>query len=295
MTRIFTLFLALIATTNCFAQIPNGSFENWDSVGSYVVPQQWDNLNAYTTSTSTYTCMKGVPGMADSFYLKLVSKDIPGHATQPGIAVSGVLDTITLSAKSGFAYNQRPQQLQGDWQYMAWGNDQGYISVLLSKWNIVANKRDTIAMTKYDLPSMVMTWAPFGITLNYMNSANPDTCIIVLSASGHAAVNQSYLYVDNLAFGDSATSIKETPTAIKLNVYPNPASENLHISYSLPNLVELKIGLFDITGRIVKQDIIPATNAKTEYDLNLNGIAKGIYILKLDDGSTTAIRKICVE
>ncbi len=60
-------------------------------------------------------------------------------------------------------------------------------------------------------------------------------------------------------------------------VYPNPANEQLNISYHLVDGVSGKFVLQDITGRIVlKTDL---DRAATKMSLSLNGIPKGlIYI-----------------
>jgi hypothetical protein len=78
------LFLFFLSAT-LFSQIPNNSFENWTTVGSYSMPDQWDNLNPSTTGAGIYTCTKGTPGNPGTGYLKLTSKTISGMGVVPGI------------------------------------------------------------------------------------------------------------------------------------------------------------------------------------------------------------------
>jgi hypothetical protein len=193
----------LLASTITNAQntIPNNGFENWTSMGTYNNPEAWSCLNDMTATMSTYTCLKGTPGSVGSAYLKLSSKTVTGLGVVPGIAVCGTIDAVTMQPTSGFAFSIRPQSFTGKWQYMASGADQGFIGVALTKWNTTSMMRDTVAYAYQALSGMAMSWANFTIPMTYMNGDDPDSCIIILSASranNVAAVAGSYLYVDEL-------------------------------------------------------------------------------------------------
>ncbi len=179
MKYLFYPFVLLICALfacipSSYAQIPNNDFEIWDSSAGYKTPIGWDNMNPVTFSTSVFTCQQMVPGNTGLYHLALNSQTVSGSVV-PGIAVSGLLDPTTHKPASGFPYALRPQVLAGSWQYMAYTTaDQGFIEVLLSKWNSISSRRDTVAFTHYLLPGMVMYWADFHIPLNYVSSATPD-------------------------------------------------------------------------------------------------------------------------
>ena len=94
--RIITILCITVFARVSFAQIPNSGFENWTSVGSYIIPDNWGTLNPVTYPSGIYTCMKGAPGNPGATFLKLISKTIPGTGVMPGVAVSGVLNTTTF-------------------------------------------------------------------------------------------------------------------------------------------------------------------------------------------------------
>ncbi len=118
-TRIIILLTFITIAGPLFSQIPNSGFESWTNIGSYSTPDNWGNLNAVTASSGIYTCVKGSPGNPGTAYLKLISKTVSGMGVQPGIAVSGLLNTTTFEAVSGFPYSERPASLDGAWQFMA--------------------------------------------------------------------------------------------------------------------------------------------------------------------------------
>jgi len=299
-SKLLFIVAALSLTTAAFAQIPNNSFENWTTVGSYSDPNSWSTLNATTNPLSIYTCTKGTGGASGggSAYLKLISKTVL-TAVVPAVATTGTINTTSYTVNGGFAYATRPQKLTGSWQYMAYGGDQGFISVVLSKWNTTTNKRDTVAVAYNALPGMAMSWATFNISLIYLNGNNPDTAQIILSASGAngiSPVNNSYLYVDNMSFIGSVVGIENANHNIsQFNLFPNPATDLINVNISFAKPSDLKIQLVDFTGKLVKE--INAGQVKNNFKtcISTSELAKGIYFLKVISGTSTEIKKVIIE
>jgi hypothetical protein len=207
----------------------------------------------------------------------------------PGIAVSGMLDMSTLKPLSGFAYNQRPTALTGNWKYMAASaNDAGSIKVYFTKWNTVMNMRDTIGMGLSELGGMQMTWTNFSVSITFINSANPDTCIIILSASGNTPEAYSYLYVDNLDFA-GVTGIDDIETTGSFSVYPNPANNYINLDLSGFKSAAEIIQIADIQGKVVWSEKAKNTLRQTIY---LNQLSTGEYFLLITSQKGTAIQKI---
>ncbi len=281
MKKIITIIMIVAYNlSTAYAQIPNGGFETWNSVGSYANPANWDQLNAMTAPMSVYTATKGSPGNPGAAYLKLVSKNVSMMGIMPGIAVCGMLSTATYQPYSGFAYTQRPQSITGSWQYMAYGNDSGYVGVYLTKWNTAMNMRDTIAMVVQKLSGMIMAWTPFSIDLMYMNGDTPDTAMIILSSSGPTPVANSYLYADNLAFSGSVAGIKESKlNAVAVNLFPNPANDKLIISLNNSKAVKGQIEIYDVIGKKAKS--LYDVDFTKETAIDISELNKGGYFIKV--------------
>ncbi len=297
MKKLFTLLTATLFSCGAFAQIPNAGFETWTSSGSYDMPTGWDNINPLTTAAAVYTCTKGTPGAPGASYIKLVSKTVSIIGVVPGVAVNGLINTTSFQPKSGFAFTSRPQSLTGNWQYMAYGADQGRIAVLLSRWNMATNKRDTVSYTNYLLPGMVMNWAPFSIPLTYQLNKYPDTAIIVLSSSGTTPVANSYLYIDSLGFyGSVSTGINPIHNALaSAKLYPNPTSTTTTLFYnsSITNTITVQIA--DVNGRTYFDKKISISNGDNNIPLNTSGYPKGLYLIRIDDGENTHSEKLIIE
>jgi hypothetical protein len=290
-----TTFAVISMISIGLAQIPNSGFENWTNAGAYNTPDQWGNLNPTTAPASVYTCVKGTPGNPGNSYISLTSKTVLTTVV-PGVAVSGRINTTTYKADRGFPMMTQPASLMFNWKYMTSGNDQGYISVLLSKWNAAMSMKDTISYTKYPFSGMVMNWATMTIPLSYRSGMMPDSALIVLSASGATPVNGSMLDVDNLAFSGTVAGITENGSVVSsLNTYPVPAKDQLNLEFYASNKENLKIQLLDILGNVVFEKMPAATTGEYKESINTASLSKGVYFLRVLSNSGSSIRKILID
>lgn len=271
--------LFLIYSNSHSQTIPNAGFENWTNMGTYSNPNGWDQLNSLTSLAGVFTCEQGSPGNAGSFYLKLTSKTVTGVGVVPGVAVSGVIDVATQQAKSGFAFTAQPQALTGKWQHMIFGNSQGFVDVKLTKWNSANNTRTTVASGHVDLTGMAMSWANFSVPLSYLETFAPDSCIISLSASGSAPTNNDYLWVDELAFTGSVTSIFVKENDYIINLFPNPSNNLLSIDLTSLNEPVVQIMIYDFKGNLVI-NLNNITSSKTNT-IDISELAQGNYVLNV--------------
>ncbi|MDI1355989.1 MAG: T9SS type A sorting domain-containing protein [bacterium] len=290
-----------------FAQIPNNGFENWTTVGAYQVPNSWSTLNNTTAQSGIYTVTKGTPGNPGTSYMKITSRTI-GPGVVGGIAVCGRIDTVAKKPICGFSYTQAPLYFTGSWQHMIYGSSQGSIMILLSKWNPMLSKRDTVAFGGVTLSGMAMSWANFAIGINYVDSIYPDSCLIVLKASGANPTNNDYLWVDNLAFTGSLTMPPPPPPPnpvgineniqgpFEMRIYPCPAKGHFTLSYELSSKEKIDVQIMDLSGKIVKRisptDSFIGTNSVL---LDSSGLSKGIYTIFMDANGMIGRTKLVIE
>ncbi len=291
-----SIMAALFVATSAFAQIPNSGFENWTTIGTYSNPDNWGTMNNSTTLVGVYTATKATPGSPGASYLKLTSKTVTGMGVVNGIAVSGVLDSMTMMPKSGFAYNMRSASLTGKWQHMIYGSSQGSIQVTLTRWDMGMNMRIPVASGTVTLSGMAMSWANFTIPLTYSDGNNPDTCIIVMKASGANPTNNDYLWIDNLAFTGSVVGIENHESFLtNMVVFPNPSTETINVNLNLKSKQKVSIELTDITGKLILSKDAGTIQGESVQTLNVNNISKGTYLVRVVTERGTEIRKIVIE
>jgi hypothetical protein len=282
----FVFVALLFGFTTLFAQIPNAGFETWTGND----PASWDNLNSLTSIVGVYTCSKGTPGNPGNSYIKLESKSVPLVGIVPGVALCGTINKTNFTPKSGFPYTQRPLALSGSWQYQPSGADQGFILIAFTKWNTVSNKRDTISTNGYNLQGTVTSWANFILPISFTSSANPDTCLIALAASGQTPVAGSYLYVDNLNF-EFTIGVNENKAVDKLEVFPNPAKDKLHLkTAALKDYNNVQCNILNYTGQLVQQ-----FKLSTDTDIDIADLPAGFYQLFVITGKKQYITKFIKE
>ncbi len=293
------LSIAAVAFTSAslFAQIPNNGFETWTAVGTaYSTPDNWSTLNAATATASVYTCTKGTPGNPGASYLKLTSKTVTGLGVVPGIAVSGALDALTMMPKGGFPYSQRPTALTGAWQHMIYGSSQGSISVTLTRWDVGMQMRMPVGSGMVTLSGMAMSWANFSIPISYTDASNPDSCMIVLRASGSTPTNSDYLWVDNLSLTVSTAGINTIDNYISnIVAYPNPSSENISVELNAQNPSYINFQLVDLTGKSIYNVNAGLIQGSYKHTINTTTIAKGIYFLKVNANDAMEVKKIVIQ
>jgi hypothetical protein len=88
---------------------------------------------------------------------------------------------------------------------------------------------------------------------------------------------------------------EEGNLAVPFNVYPNPADEAVTIAFSTMQEGAYNIKLIDMLGRTVKSEIANAGLGENTYIMNLDGIAKGIYTVTLQQGDNISKAKLVVE
>ncbi|MFI5149976.1 MAG: glycosyl hydrolase family 18 protein [Bacteroidia bacterium] len=93
-----------------------------------------------------------------------------------------------------------------------------------------------------------------------------------------------------------STGIYDPGNAFAMNTFPNPFSDKLNISYSIPVNNTLSLRLIDISGRIYP---VYSNNAEAagshQYILNAEGFAKGMYMLEMTVGGKKVYRKVVLQ
>ncbi|MBQ0788490.1 MAG: T9SS type A sorting domain-containing protein [Oceanihabitans sp.] len=130
----------------------------------------------------------------------------------------------------------------------------------------------TITLANNDDPFVLATFSEnflnvsfTGTTSNYFGQHDPTA----------NSINFETLSVDEIL----------VPERVKLSVYPNPASDVIHISASFP--VD-KIALYDVMGKLV----LSSTNTK---QIQVNTLNTGMYLLKIYANQQTITRKVIIE
>lgn len=120
---------------------------------------------------------------------------------------------------------------------------------------------------------------------------NPDlTCILVDSKSYADLYWTGVLKDESAAYSEDCTTMSnENFRFSNLQIYPNPTRGVLYINSIELNAVEV----YNVMGDLVLQQNFELVS--TQSTIDLSGLAKGVYLVKLKSNETTSTRKVVVE
>lgn len=119
---------------------------------------------------------------------------------------------------------------------------------------------------------------PFSVPLNAY--ANMSVYIAFLGTS----TDDNLISIDDVLIRGtlSTIGINENANDIALNLFPNPATDNVQVNYTLTAETTVTIDMYDVTGKLV------ATESKGEQaqgrhfaHINTSSLAKGFYTVKV--------------
>ncbi|MDP2388592.1 MAG: T9SS type A sorting domain-containing protein [Bacteroidota bacterium] len=80
-----------------------------------------------------------------------------------------------------------------------------------------------------------------------------------------------------------------------LNLYPNPAKDNVTVNYKGNNSDPLTIKLYDAQGKTILVEKEISTDKEMTKKLDLSSLKKGIYFLHLEQGKKSEVKKLVVS
>lgn len=300
------------------------------SLGS---PTQWkwdiDNNGSVDYTTQNPTHIFTTPG---TYNVKLVvvngaNRDSVVSTTQINVAPAlnlniETIQTISCYAGSNGSLKALPSGGNGVYSY-TWNNSQSgqfannlaagqYSVTVRDGYNCAATKNITISqpdvleikvnteLVSNDIFKATLEpkggTAPYNFTLN--NTSQFSTNIINnLNAGNYALmVKDKNNCTKSTTFSISApTPVFETERSFDaLDVYPNPAIDNITVNFSLKEQKSVQLELFNISGQVIYQDSYKNIKEK-QTSIDLSALSAGTYILRfgLPEGNT--FRKVVIN
>ena len=79
-----------------------------------------------------------------------------------------------------------------------------------------------------------------------------------------------------------------------VSIYPNPTAGRFDVKLTGFEK-EAVIQIINVTGQVISETKVAITNDVTSKAFNLNGMAKGVYILKVTSGNNLTFRKVILD
>ena len=79
------------------------------------------------------------------------------------------------------------------------------------------------------------------------------------------------------------------------NLYPNPSNGNFNLHFDTVSSDSVQLQLFDITGRMVKEINYTNVAARFSENVTFGNTSKGLYLLRIKNGSKQTTRKLVIK
>jgi len=88
-----------------------------------------------------------------------------------------------------------------------------------------------------------------------------------------------------LSFTDFSTGIQPILNAGKINfrIFPNPATDEIQMSYVSQKSGQLRLQIIDLQGKILHQEMILTQNGTNASTINISQLRRGLYMCRIMD------------
>ncbi|GAO31885.1 fasciclin domain-containing protein [Geofilum rubicundum] len=104
--------------------------------------------------------------------------------------------------------------------------------------------------------------------------------------------------IDAVLLPDESTSIREDfrNAAASLSIYPNPASSEVHFTFSLPSTQAVSVEIYNTFGQLIKTVNYGALQVgSNSISQNVSDLSSGIYMIIVTTGSDKTVSKLQIR
>lgn len=80
---------------------------------------------------------------------------------------------------------------------------------------------------------------------------------------------------------------------LEFSLFPNPASSMVWLAFGQPNRSEARVSIFDMNGKMLRTEIVPAGQEQVQFDLGR--MPKAVYSVRVETESGFGVRKLVVK
>jgi hypothetical protein len=295
------LLFALSITYNGQGQDWNLDFEEWDdSITSFFLIDSFVNDRVGIHPLNWYSHPDFIPegtgvGQTSDAVSGEFALALSAYYQYPVMRIT----TGTSPNDSGWPIGYRPKELNGQYKVINLGVGNvsilAYVDIILTKYNIQNQKRDTIGQGHIILTETVNEYMDFNMQIDYQlnNQDIPDSVTIILAEERIGLDSQTecyecgHVFFDNFSIPPFTSTLDANESGLNgFECYPNPTSDQLKILNTSTKAKYFKI--LDVMGRICYYGLI---------DNNSETVIETRYIdgsfLFISDGTTSKKVILC--
>jgi PKD repeat protein/photosystem II stability/assembly factor-like uncharacterized protein len=156
---------------------------------------------------------------------------------------------------------------------------------------------ETASPTNYEfVPDANEDWCSLGwgadcFTLDLSEWAGDYNIKIMFESYNNLGNN---LFLDNITVTNTTGDVNIFPALGTFTVYPNPG-HGIFTLYSAGITGQMELEVFNAQGQLVMKDIFSNNDEAFQRTINMSGLPKGVYLVRLISGERVHLRKIILE
>ncbi|WP_338792617.1 PA14 domain-containing protein [Bernardetia sp. MNP-M8] len=167
-----------------------------------------------------------------------------------------------------------------------WVND----ALLINKWN-------NQSATEYTGTITLNAGQKYSIKLEYFENTGDATAKLSWSSAiqPKQIIPQTALYPAFSPIAKVATRNVTKNSETTITAYPNPAKDILYVRVDKIEQNEVTIELLSSLSQTVKKTNYSTIKGNNTFEMNIQGLASGVYFLKIYNGKEVIVKKIIIE
>ncbi len=143
----------------------------------------------------------------------------------------------------------------------------------------------------------ILGWTVNGTTLSgneMLTLQNNQKYFVMVKAINGAGLVSDSVASDGVLFLNN-TGINGINMISELTIYPNPATENVSISIVSATTKKINYSLTDALGKLIEANDFRVNEGTNLLKIDVVGLGKGIYFIKIVDGGNSITKKLVIE
>lgn len=261
--------------------LPNAGFETWNSV-SIEDPDQWNTINALGVGLGITMVRKTTDKYAGTYAAELETTLFNGTDTVPGILNAGPIQVNQNPPFALIPYTAVPATFSGAYKYSPQNGDNAVIMLqFFSGGNYIGGHQEVISGT-------ISSYQTFSAPLTI--AGTPDSLLLLIISGNNPG---SVLKVDELSLSGGNVGILDLGQFIKINAWPNPVEDVLHIQIPENESEIAQIEIINLSGQIIQ--VIPTNGNSGLFEINTTQLSPGIYFYSVANGTNRITGRFIVK
>lgn len=218
------------------------------------------------------------------------------HASRTDHTDATPVDIFTDSAYKFYVFHSMPVAEHGDAKitvFMDFNNNHEYDIPEERVYTGFTSIGNHTVVDNIIVPETVITDVPTGMRFILNNDVGPNSPSDSACGPYESGETEDFIVIFRKKY---PTGISSTQKLTGFGVHPNPSSGKFHLEFNTPfDISEVNVSITTVTGQVVYSNVFEHKGGTFDKEVNLEGHAKGVYLVELQADGQRFVRKIVLQ